>query len=97
MGEVYKATHLKLKAAIALKTLKLLSPDPAEQKRFHEQFEIEAEILASLDHPNLARVSDFFEENGTAYLVMDFVEGKTLEEVATRGATEPETSQIAGR
>ncbi len=43
--------------------------------------------MRSLDHPNLPKVSDFFEENGNAYLVMDFITGKTLkQEQADRGA-----------
>jgi serine/threonine-protein kinase len=46
-----------------------------------EQFRREASVLARLDHPNLPKVSDYFTENGREYLVMDFVEGRDLQEI----------------
>jgi len=56
----------------------------------------EARTLARLDHPNLVRVRDFFEENGTAYLVMDYYDGLTLAEYLTRqpGSKLPEDQAI---
>ena len=56
----------------------------------------EARTLARLDHPNLVRVRDFFEENGTAYLVMDYYDGLTLGEYLTRqpGGRIPEAQAI---
>src|SRR5215210_5400499 len=41
----------------------------------------EGRVLARLDHPSVVRVRDLFEERGTAYLVMDLVQGKSLREV----------------
>jgi serine/threonine protein kinase len=49
--------------------------------QLREQFRQEAQLLAGLRHPNLTRVSDHFEEDGNAYLVMDFVNGKMLDEI----------------
>ena len=49
-------------------------------KRFLE----EARTLAQLDHPNIVRVRDYFEENGTGYLVMDYYDGMTLSEFMER-------------
>ena len=46
-----------------------------------EAFKQEAEILSSLMHPNLPRIYDYFEENGSWYLVMDYIEGQTLDEL----------------
>jgi len=46
-----------------------------------QDFRHEADLLAQLKHPNLPNVSDMFEEGRKAYLVMEFIEGKTLEEV----------------
>jgi serine/threonine protein kinase len=56
----------------------------------------EARTLAQLDHPNLVRVRDFFEEHGTAYLVMDYYDGLTLAEYLTRqpGGKLPEDQAI---
>lgn len=53
----------------------------------------EARTLAKLDHPNIVRVRDFFEENGTAYLVMDYCQGLTLSEyikIQPTGRVDPE-------
>jgi len=56
----------------------------------------EARTLAKLDHPNLVRVRDFFEENGTGYLVMDYYDGLTLAEYLARqpGGKIPEDQAI---
>ncbi|KAA6182478.1 protein kinase, partial [Thiohalocapsa marina] len=57
------------------------SGDDAELFRFGlEQFVREARTLAQLDHPNIVRVRQFFEANGTAYLVMDYYEGLSFAE-----------------
>ena len=68
-----------------VRAVKELLPDPAatQQERLaaYDQFRVEARILADLNHPNLARVWDHFRVGDTAYLVMDFVNGQTLEEI----------------
>ena len=56
-------------------------PNPGERARALKDFRQEANLLVQLSHPNLPAVSDFFEEGGKAYLVMEFVEGKSLEQV----------------
>ena len=57
------------------------SQDEGEQFRYGlEQFLREARTLAQLDHPNIVRVRHFFEDNGTAYLVMDYYQGLSLAE-----------------
>ena len=82
MGQVFKARHTRLGKIFAIKSLRNLSPDPAEQAKFLEAFETEARTLAELSHPALAQVSDFFEVGDVHYLVMEFVDGKTLTRVA---------------
>ncbi|HEY4003412.1 MAG TPA: serine/threonine-protein kinase, partial [Candidatus Xenobia bacterium] len=62
---------------------------PEEQTEAVAQFQREARLLASLEHKNLVDVKDFFEENGNLYLVMDFVEGETLEEILERNNGSP--------
>lgn len=81
MGQVFKARHNRLGKLFAVKSLRHLSPDPAEQAKFLDAFESEARTLAELNHPALARVSDFFEMNGIHFLVMEFIDGKTLARV----------------
>lgn len=49
-------------------------------ERFLNKFIKEAQIIAQLNHPNIINVTDVFQENGTAYYVMDFIEGKSLSE-----------------
>jgi len=82
MGAVYRAWDLRLKVPVALKELR---PQPglesAALEGLRTQFEQEAAVLARLNHPNLVRVTDYFEEQGNAYLVMDFVEGRSLADV----------------
>lgn len=81
MGQVFKARHNRLGKIFAVKSLRHLSPDPTEQAQFLAAFEGEARILAELDHPALAKVSDFFEVDGVHFLVMEFIDGKTLTRV----------------
>lgn len=91
MGRVYLATHLKLGRPVAVKELRAISTDPREQRQYVEQFETEARILSSLDHPNVARVLDYFEDLGNPYFVLEFIHGRTLEQVmelAPRGLTQ---------
>jgi serine/threonine protein kinase len=63
----------------ALKELRPQSSDRADQANARRLFEQEATILSQLDHPNIPKVIDFFEERGRACLVMDFVQGESLE------------------
>src|ERR1700755_3426464 len=76
MGEVYRARDLKLNVEVAIKLLPdKFSRDPDRVARFQR----EAEVLASLNHPNIAAIYDLQEANGSRYLVLELVEGETLE------------------
>src|SRR5262249_44058734 len=75
MGEVYRARDLKLKREVALKILpEEFSRDADRVSRLQR----EAEVLASLNHPNIAGIHDLAEANGSRYLVLELVEGETL-------------------
>ncbi|MBN1179957.1 MAG: protein kinase, partial [Anaerolineae bacterium] len=82
MGSVYRAWDLTLNIPVALKEM---LPEPGLQSQklaaMRDQFQREAQVLAGLHHPNLPRVTDFFQWEGNAYLVMDFVEGESLDEM----------------
>ena len=58
--------------------------------RYKEKFIKEAKTIAKLDHPGIVRIHDVFEENGTAYYVMDFIEGENLNELVKREGPLPE-------
>ena len=81
MGAVYLARHATLSRRVAIKETVLHLDNPEDQARASQQFQQEAEILASLEHPNLVDVKDFFEEDGSWFLVMSFVDGSTLETI----------------
>jgi branched-chain amino acid transport system substrate-binding protein len=85
MGDVYLVEHTGLGEQMALKEVRTTALlDPAERDRAIQQFQGEARILARLRHRHLPRVTDFFEENSRQYLVMDQIEGETLDEILAR-------------
>ena len=93
MGEVYQASDTKLKRDVAIKILPVeFSRDPERVSRFQR----EAEVLASLNHPNIATIHGVEEARGLRFLVMELVDGETLAERIARGAVPiDETLDIA--
>jgi serine/threonine-protein kinase len=82
MGEVYRAEDMKLKRQVALKIL----PDAfAEDPERLARFQREAEVLASLNHPNIAAIHGLEEAGGKRFLVLELVEGETLAERIGKG------------
>src|SRR5215471_7074210 len=82
MGEVYRARDAKLKRDVAIKILpEELSRDADRVGRFQR----EAEVLASLNHPNIAAIYDLEGEGDSRFLVLELVEGDTLAECIQRG------------
>ena len=82
MGQVYQATDTKLKRQVALKTLpEAFSADPERLARFQR----EAEVLASLNHPNIAAIHGLEESEGIRALVLELVEGPTLADRIKQG------------
>jgi serine/threonine protein kinase len=78
MGEVYRATDTRLNRTVAIKIL-LHNPD-------RQQLTREAEIVSSLNHPHICTIHDIGSADGVDYIVMEYLEGETLQQRLTRGA-----------
>src|SRR5262249_26338554 len=82
MGEVYRARDLKLKREVAIKVLPAAFSSDTD---WLNRMQREAEVLASLNHPNIASIYNFEEVEGTRFLVLELVEGETLADRIERG------------
>jgi eukaryotic-like serine/threonine-protein kinase len=82
MGEVYRARDTRLDRTVAIKILpSIIASDPAYRARF----EREAKAVAALSHPHICPLFDVGHQNGTDFLVMEFLEGETLAARLRRG------------
>src|SRR5262245_53279631 len=82
MGEVYRARDSKLKREVAIK---ILPEEFSRNENRLNRFQREAEVLASLNHTNIAAIHDLQEANGWRFLIMELVEGETLADRIARG------------
>ena len=86
MGEVYRARDTKLDRDVALKVLpQAFTEEPDRLTRF----EREAKVLASLNHPNICTVHDIGEYAGRPFIVMEVVQGDTLQQHLSSGPLKP--------
>ncbi len=82
MGEVYRARDTRLDRIVAIKILPThLSADPDARQRF----EREARTISSLNHPNICTLFDIGHQDGTDFLVMEYLEGETLADRLLKG------------
>lgn len=83
MGEVYRARDTRLDRVVAIKVIAgAVAQDPA----FRERFDREARAISALDHPHICTLYDVGHEDGTDFLVMQFLEEETLADLLARGA-----------
>jgi Tol biopolymer transport system component len=83
-GAVYLAEDQRLGRTVAIKEIDVARLGPDERAAAEQLFEHEARILASLDHPGLTRIWDFFQQERRAFLVMEYVPGCTLRDTLHR-------------
>jgi eukaryotic-like serine/threonine-protein kinase len=82
MGEVYKALDTRLDRIVAIK---VLPTHLANRSELRDRFEREAKTIASLNHPHICVLHDIGQQDGTDYLVMEYLEGETLAQRLLKG------------
>ncbi len=89
MSAVYQGVDTRLQRRVAIKEMSQAKVAPAELAAAEARFEQEARMLGALSHPNLPRIQDSFSEYGRSYLVMDYIEGKTLHQLIKETQGQP--------
>jgi eukaryotic-like serine/threonine-protein kinase len=87
MGQVYKARDTRLDRFVAIK---LLPPDHAERPDRRHRLEIEAHAISSLNHPHICTLFDVGEHDDRIFIVMEYVDGETLDDRLLRGPLGPD-------
>jgi outer membrane protein assembly factor BamB/tRNA A-37 threonylcarbamoyl transferase component Bud32 len=97
MSTVYKGQDLRFPAVTrlcAVKEMLNIATDPQIRQRNLENFEREASILATLSHPAIPQVYDYFTEGEHSYLVLEFIQGEDLESLLNSMETLPSEAQV---
>jgi Tol biopolymer transport system component/predicted Ser/Thr protein kinase len=93
MGVVYKALDTEKNTYVAIKTI---PPDLAHHREFLERFQQEARALMRLHHPHVVGLIDLVQDQGSHYMVLEYVDGPSLSQLLTKGPLPPERArQIA--
>jgi serine/threonine protein kinase len=82
MGDIYKAQDTRLNRVVAIKVLTKAATGDAERKR---RFIQEAQAASALNHPNIITIHDIISEGDTEFMVMEYVNGKTLVDLIPKG------------
>jgi serine/threonine protein kinase len=91
-GAVYQARDLNFPEArrlVAIKEMHVAAADPNLRAATMKTFQREANILATLNHPAIPKIYDFFDQNDRAYLVMEYINGRDLEAILVKTKTLP--------
>ena len=83
MGEVYRASDTRLDRTVAIK---ILSAHLTANPELKQRFEREPRAISALNHPNICHLYDIGSQDGTDFLVMEFLEGETLAARLSKGA-----------
>jgi len=84
MGSVYRARDMhfpNVVKLVAVKEMINMAPDPLVRQTIVQNFEREANLLATLHHPSIPRIYDYFSHDDRSYLVLEFIQGRDLETV----------------
>ena len=84
MGSVYRARDLhfpNVVKLVAVKEMINMAPDPLVRQTIVQNFEREANLLATLSHPSIPRIYDYFTQDDRSYLVLEYIHGKDLEAI----------------
>jgi serine/threonine protein kinase len=93
MGEVYRARDTRLDRTVAIK---VLNSSVVASPELKQRFEREARIISRLNHPHICTLHDVGHQDGTDFLVMEYLEGETLAQRLARGALAfPDVLKIA--
>ena len=92
MGEVYLGYDEKLKRGVAVKSIR---PEHGLSPEIKARFLREAQILSSLDHPNICQIYDYVQEDDRDFLVLELIEGRCLDQVVDETVTEADRMRIA--
>jgi outer membrane protein assembly factor BamB/tRNA A-37 threonylcarbamoyl transferase component Bud32 len=99
MGSVYKGRDLhfpNVTKLVAVKEMINMATDPNMHEMVVRNFEREADLLATLSHPSIPRIYDYFTQERSSYLVMEFVEGKDLEAILRESDEYLPEEQVVG-
>ena len=99
MSSVYKGRDLhfpNVTKLVAVKEMINLAADPTMYEMIVRNFEREADLLATLSHPAIPRIYDYFSQESSSYLVMEFIEGRDLEALLRETDTFIPTEKVVG-
>src|ERR1700712_2778479 len=94
MGTVYRALDPTIGRTVAIKAIRLTDfIDPLEREKVRERLLQEARVAGLLSHPSITTVFDVLEEEGSAFIVMEYVQGSSLQDLMRQGQL-PKSDQL---